>query len=803
MKKNFLVLTAGTILVAVMVLVSSCRKEVYTDEDALEAMKEAIKYKNDLEKELMALQLTNQLQLEGLRSQLSIKEMRAADSLERVGTKVTVSIQVQDVTGNTTDMSGFNVTTNQGGTAKTLITDTNGFVVFPDCISGTASFVVSKTGFVRASGILVLGDTWYDLSSQQAIIIPVFPTNTATAKISGVLNAQLDLLTEAPEAVKDGIVSLSFDDIWDMFNNPNSTMDDIDEFGLAGLTYDGGFMQTVRTGADGKYEFLIPKTKSTVEYDLIVSTIQRKQRLLYAGYPAETDSTKLDSLPVYFGYQSNYYPLHDYVGSEYNYDNYGSAFAGVNIKIDAPTGGQVPTSPATISWVHNDSTVVTWSFTKFSFGDGSDEFTNITQTPIFSFSPNLSKVSVVTPAAGAINIVNGKAVSLYMTNGGQYKEFGRFWTDGIVSPSQATSPKFKFFEQLAIDNPSTYKTAIADASIILDGGRVKVTFKMDDDGVTRPGKGYTAVPNVRFRLRTPNTTDSVLTNANLKINLLAGGGLSIDPIVLDDWYTSTTGFLVVEEPVFGTYKRNGTIAGGNYYITATQTSTFKVDLLNGFKITDGGLGYANAPKVRVQNYARKQGTTGGYVMQTIAEAPTVLDGSGRIIAVGDPVMIDNFEIEPWWTGSHYIFDNANTVSLPVNVDGLAQAYARALVNEYGTITSVLLYNETDGYQDFFSKSYGYYYSGRGYVTIPNVKVYPVGKTSVAKPAQLRAVVNPEGRISDIIIVDGGKGYDVKNDLTATEYPDYLNSTITTNGSSDFIYNINMGSGYHGDPNDIF
>ena len=804
MKRNVLLL-AGILILALVVLVPSCRKEIYTDKDALAAMKEAQKYKNDLEKELLALELTNQLQLDGLRSQLTLKEYQTMDSLQKIGGKTSVSIQVYDITGNTTAMDGFSVTVNQNGAANTLTTDANGFVVFPDFMYGSSSIVVTKTGFARASGIMSIGSS--SMNRQQAVLVPVFPTESATAKISGTLTAQLDLTTEAPEAVKDGIISINFTNIWNILNNPNSSLDET--YGLAGIIYDGGFMQTVKTGADGKYEFSIPKTKNNIGYDFSVSTIQKKQKLLFGDYPVRLDTMRLDSVPVYFGYDSWSSAIWDgnQIGYQY-YDGWGalvSEFPGLNINIEAPTGGQTPTAPASISWAHNDSTVVTWSFSKFASGDGGQEFTNITQAPVFEFDQDLSKVQVVTPTAGALNIVNGKLISMYMTNGGSYKEYGR--ATGKIIPTQNTGTKFKFLEQLTTDDATnwsedtTYQTAVAKASVILHNGVVKVAFKTNNDWVTdftRKGKGYTAVPNVSFTLNTPLTGDSVLTQSNLRVNLLAGGGLSIDTLVLSK-YTSTTGFSITAQPDFATFKRDGVMHGGNHYVIATPTTTYKVDLLNGLKIADGGLGYKTAPKVRIQNYAAKQGTTNSWTKQTIAEAATTIDASGRIIAVADPVMVDNFKIQETWAG---LFNNQNEVSVPANVDGLAQAWARATVDPYGSIIRVQLYDEFS--EEWRTDVYGAnYVSGQGYVTIPKITVTPVGKISVTEPAVLQAVVNTDGRISDIIIVDGGKGYDVKNNANALSYPGDLNDYLETNGSSDFVYNINLGSGWHGDPNDIF
>jgi hypothetical protein len=811
MKKINVFLLAGILFLAILVLIPSCKKEIYTDADALAAMKEGLKYKNDLEKELATLDLTNQLQLEGLRSQLSIKEMLASDSLNRIGAKTTVSVQVMDVTGTTANMSGFSVTVNQSGKATTLTTDANGLVVFPNFVSGSASVVVVKTGFARASGIMLIVGGSNKETTQQAVIVPVFPTESATAKISGILTAQLDLTTGAKEVVKDGVVSLNFKDIWEIFNNPNSTFNGINNYGLIGVVYDGGFMQTVKTGADGKYEFKVPKTKNPINYTFSVSTIQKQQKLLFGDYPNQLDSIRVDSMKAWFGYYAgSNQPIYDtkYFTFNYNYGNI-QQFAGVNLKIDAPAGGQTPTAAAIINWAHNDSTVVTWSFTKFA--NNNPEYTNITQAPVFVYTPfDKNKVTVVTPTAGTVNITNGKLISLYMTNGGVYKEYGRkFEPTGNIYPTQASSPVFKFFEELAAEDihgvvkgDTTYQTAKAIASVILHNGKVKIAFNMKTAG-GRKGVGYTAIPNVEFKFTTPNTTDTLLTQNNLNVKL-TGGGISIDTLILTK-YTTTAQITGIVNPIISTSKYNGTWQLEGYYapLVTSSSITYKVDLLNGFKIADGGLGYKTAPKVRVENNAMKQGTNGAWVMQTIAEATTTLDAQGRIISVADPVMIDNFMIDFTWTGGPgYVPSIAYQVTIPVNVAGTVQAYARATVDQYGTIYSVMLYNE-DLTTWLTNANGGNYVSGRGYVSTPKIMVTPVGKTSVAIPAVLQAVVNSAGRISNIIIVNGGKGYDVKNDPNAIVVPNNLNSNIYTNGVSDIQYDINLGSGYRGDPINIF
>jgi hypothetical protein len=285
---------------------------------------------------------------------------------------------------------------------------------------------------------------------------------------------------------------------------------------------------------------------------------------------------------------------------------------------------------------------------------------------------------------------------------------------------------------------------------------------------------------------------------------LTGGGLSIDPLVLSK-YTTTAGFTTPAVTI-STSKFNGSWQLHPSYtpLYTSASVTYKVDLLNGFKIIDGGLGYTSAPKVRVQNNAIKQGANGPWVLQTIAEAATTIDAQGRIISVADPVMIDNFMIQYTSGGPGYVPSSYYQVTVPVNVAGTVQAYARAFVNPFGTIYSVLLYNEDNISNEWFSdNNWGNYLSGKGYVTTPKIKVTPVGKTSVAIPAVLQAVVNSAGRISNIIIVNGGKGYDVKNDPKALDYPNSLNNYIYTNGVSDIQYDINLGSGYRGNPIDIF
>lgn len=811
---------AGILFLSILVIIPSCKKEIYTDADALAAMKDGLKYKNDLAKELATLELTNQLQMINLQSQLSIKATLVGDSLSRIGAKTNVNVQVQDVTGSTADMSGFSVTLNQNGTAKTLTTDANGLVVFPDYLTGSAAIVVSKTGFARASGIVNITNAYYDLiTKQQAVLVPIFPTDAATAKISGTLQAQLDMTTADPEVVQNGIVSLNFSNVNNILANPNSTTTALQLYGLVGVVYDGGFMQTVKTGADGKYEFKIPKTKSNISYQLAVSTIQKEQKLLFGDYPYKLDSISVDTMKTWFGYYANTInPIYDTKYLTFNY-NYGTQqqFAGVNIKIGAPAGGQTPSEPADISWAHNDSTVITWSFTKFA--NYYNEYTNITQAPVFVYTPyDKTKVTEITPTKGTANITNGKLVSLYMTDGGVYKEFGRKFAGSNIAPSQAQDPVFKFFEQLSDEDQVnwatkiTYQTAIAKATLGLNAsGKVTITFDLTT-APARKGGGYTAIPNVSVKFSTPHTTDTIINQSSLKVNLLTGGSLSIDPIVLPK-YTSTTGFVMTATTAVtistSMYNGNWQLESSYTPLSASASLTYKVDLLNGFKITDGGLGYKNAPTVRVQNYATKQGTTGGWVLQTVAEATTTLDAQGRIISVSDPVMLDNFMIQysSSWNGTfwQYPFNNNNIVTVPVDVTGTVQAYARAIVDQFGTITTVLLFNEDiANNNEWLTSAYGAsYVSGKGYVTTPNVIVTPVGKTSVAIPAQLKAVVNPAGRIGNIIIVNGGKGYDVMNHPNAIIVPGNLKNSISTNGVSDIQYDINLGFGYRGNPISIF
>lgn len=814
MKKRFAFILAGILFLAISVLMPSCKEEIYTDEEALAAMKEGLKYKNDLEKELLALQLTNQLQIINLQSQLSIKEMKTSDSLDKVGAKTTVSLQVKDVTGLTADLSGFDITVNQGGQAVTLKTNAAGFVVFPNFVQGTATFVAVKTGFVRTTGIIQIYGDYQE--SQQAVIVPVFPTDVATATISGTLTAQLNVLTPEAELFPGGIISLNFENIWDIFNDPNSSIEDLSDFGLMAVIYDGGFMQTVKTGADGKYSFKIPKTKEPINYVLAMSTIQKNQKMMFGDYPMDLDSIRVDSMKAWFGLReyldgygdpSYFWPLWDFIG--YYSPNIGDVeYSGVNITIDAPAGGQKPTAAANIDWVHNDSTLVTWSFTKFNYTNGTNEFTNITQAPKFEFSPSLSLVTVVTPAVGVVDISGGKLNSLYMTNGGLYKEWGR--NTGWVTPRTFANPVFKFLEQLSAqddwtDSDTTYATALATSgSPVLKAGKVKIPFT-----TVRKGKGYTANPNVEIWVEfntpgNPNPGDSsyYFTQADLKgMTRDAAGRITLDSLVLPAMFKTAAYVSDYGDPIISTakYNNNWMTHGSWTAVTATATNTYKVDLLNGLKIADGGLGYTTAPSIRIQNFAKKQGTTNNYTLQTVATAATTIDAEGRIISIANPVMADNFVIQP--SGSAFMYDMYSSypefVTVPVDVIGLTQAYARAIVDQYGTIQSVLLYNE-DLTSWRNTSSMPNYHSGKGYISIPKIKVIPVGLASVATPAVLQAVVSPNGTVNNIIIVNGGKGYTVENDVDAKDQitDDFFN-IVTTNGASDIVYDIDLGSGFHG------
>ena len=380
--------------------------------------------------------------------------------------------------------------------------------------------------------------------------------------------------------------------------------------------------------------------------------------------------------------------------------------------------------------------------------------------------------------------------------------------------STFANPVFKFFEQLSTEDASnwatdtTYQTAIANVGTpVLVQGKVKIPFSMN-----RKGKGYTAKPNFEFTvyLNTPPAAGAydsayTFTQANVNLNLLAGGMITVDTLVLPEVFKAVNQVYDWEDPVISTAKYNTSwMTHGSYTaVTATASNTYKVDLLNGLKIADGGLGYTTAPTVRIENYASKQGTTNPYTLQTVATAATTIDAQGRIISIAAPVMADNLVIEPNANVFKYNMYTSypGYITVPADVTGKVQAYARAFVNMYGTITGVVLHNEDIGDYPWLSTSYGgSHVSGKGYISTPMVKVTPVGKTSVDKNAVLKAVVNTAGRISGIIVVDGGKGYDVKNYMF---YPDYLIRWIYTNGDSDAKYDIDMGSGYRGDIIDVW
>ena len=820
MKKRFAFILAGILFLAIGVLIPSCKEEIYTDEEALAAMKEGLKYKNDLQKELLALELTNQIQLLNLASQLSVKEMVASDSLQRIGGKTIVSVQVKDVTGLTADLSGFSVTVNQGGVATTLTTDVNGLVVFPSTVAGSASFVVAKTGFARAAGILIIESSMDKETTQQSIIIPVFPTDAATSTLGGTLTAQLDLTTKAKEVVSGAMVSITFDDIWDIFDDPNSTFGDPEDWGVAAIVYDGGFMQTVSTGADGKYEFKIPKTKNEIGYRLSVSTMQKKQKLLFGDYPEMGDSIRLDTMMTWFGYYAgSNEPVFDTEYLDYSFYRWATgswintSFAGLNVVIDAPAGAEPPTQEADINWAHNDSTVVTWSFTRFA-STTNNEYTKITQAPVFTFEPDEDMVEVVTPTAGVAMIEAGKLTSLYMTNGGLYKEYGRN-TGAAVAPVTAQNPQFLFLEQLSEDDASnwavdtTYQTAIATASApVLVQSKVKIPLPM-----TRKGLGYTAKPNFEMTvwLNTPSTPaayDSAYTFTQADLNIdLTTGKITLDSLELPAVFKTTGHVYDWDGPVISTYQYAGNwqFHGSSNPVNVQGVGygyeTWKADLTNGLKIQDGGLGYKTAPKLLIKNYAFKQGSDNSFMWQTIATAQTTIDADGRIISVAAPVMLDNYVIR--FNAGSRTFYTTNDVVVPANeVEGLTQAYARALVDEYGTITEILLWDEDDE-RWTANPNGGNYYSGKGYTSVPNVKVNAVGTTTGITPAVLRAFVTDGGRIDRIVVVDGGKGYTVKNDPDAIDDPDYLINYIETNGASNLQYDIDLGSGYRGDAIDIF
>ena len=209
-----------TYICSILIFASSCAKEIYTDAEAAAAKREA--------------------------------------------QKTGLTVMIRSIGSQTADLSGFTVSTEQFGEVTEAVTSADGvagLMVF----RGDVPVNVRKEGFVPATAIVTANAAGSERSGTVAVI-PVFQQ-------SGVLSGKV--YVKAPDSsekpVADATVSINTDIKELMYLALPRFGNSVENYCPGVLTYSlPNLMQSVRTGASGEFQIIIPATFADIAYTVSV-----------------------------------------------------------------------------------------------------------------------------------------------------------------------------------------------------------------------------------------------------------------------------------------------------------------------------------------------------------------------------------------------------------------------------------------------------------------------------------------------------------------------------------------------------
>ena len=223
MKFMYTIKNSRSILLALLIIISSCAKEIYTDEDAAYAKREA--------------------------------------------QKVGLTVMIRDVGSRTTDLSGFTVSASQWDDDIEGLTSADGIASLM-VVKGDVVLQVKKEGYVPVTALLTTHAAENERNNT-VTLIPVF----SEAQAAGSLQGKVFVKTNASDGTPLADVPVSIDvDINDWIRLAFMGLgDNIDRYCPGALAYSSAnLMQTVRTGANGDFQFVIPLTMAGLAYTVTV-----------------------------------------------------------------------------------------------------------------------------------------------------------------------------------------------------------------------------------------------------------------------------------------------------------------------------------------------------------------------------------------------------------------------------------------------------------------------------------------------------------------------------------------------------
>jgi len=215
--------TLKNYILVLLLFATSCAKEIYTHEDAVNSKREA--------------------------------------------QKVGLTVMIRDISQQVTNLSNFMVTTSQCGEDITGVTSADG-IAHLMVVKGDAVLHVKKEGYVAVTAVITTNATEKERNNT-VVIIPMFTDTQESGTLNGVVSVKMDSSTEEPLA--DALVSINMD-LNELIRLAFPGLGgNIDKYLPGAVTYSSiNLMQPVRTNVSGAFRFAIPSTVADLAYSINV-----------------------------------------------------------------------------------------------------------------------------------------------------------------------------------------------------------------------------------------------------------------------------------------------------------------------------------------------------------------------------------------------------------------------------------------------------------------------------------------------------------------------------------------------------
>jgi len=771
MKKVFFTVTA--IAVIMMTFMYGCKKDEFTEEDALQ-------------------------------------QQSSLDSLKKAGGIVNYTIKVISASnasfaksGNDDEIDKILVSVTQNGITVSKKTS-KGRVSFPNMRSGTALVSISDTSYTNADVIVDLnvpnpGNVdMSDHITDASTIIPVFSLlekNMST--IQGVVTLEKDLLNNSPETVKDieitGVIDVDNSTFKDRFLKKPNLLGNIVKIAYSSI------VSKTKTDTSGAYILKVPTAAAGLPIKVMVSEFATEQRLLLNSKWGDLVYGEQHIRTIFSS------SLDGVTQSPSTLPRVAAAY----VTFDAPTGASnlEPTVHAVVEALISNSGIETVVVNNGGNGyteapkvvvQGNGQGAEVSATVTNGVITGLNINNPGTGYSGASNVVflkhgdpgagtkataslkMGYSVTSYtITNGGSgYVNAPTVTITGSGSGAQAQAVISGTVNAVALTNPGANYTATPQVIFNSTNGGQGATASVNMT-TANPIREIAVNSSPTYSKSTPPTNLVITGSGNsaaATFTMETSGVISYNVIISD----SGSGYL--SAPIV-------TITGDGFGATATASidAQGRVDNIN---ITNQGQGYSNAT---ISIAAPVSGTTATATadIRVHVASITVTDGGSAYLSGNTNVTIDGLLIGTSITynksiqsiilangGSGYI--GVPTISI-VSIDG----------NGSGATATATISNQVTGIVVVAQ--------GQNYETAPTVAISapPIGGTL----AQATASVG-NGTVKSVTVIDGGTDYTASPNVVlsggSATMPASITANISNGAVSSFTIN-NAGIGYSSTP----